>query len=126
MRDRKLEAGIVAAVAGRAAHLLVGVAAARPLYVLRTERTSNRVVVGPRETLAATRVEAQGRLYVPVERAYAKLRHRSEPVPARVSAANGGFALALQEPAYAVATGQVAVLYDGDAVVGAGVVTAVA
>jgi tRNA-specific 2-thiouridylase len=104
----------------------VGVAAARPLYVLRTERTSNRVVVGPRETLAATRVEAQGRLYVPVERVHAKLRYRSEPVPALVSAESGGFTLALQEPAHAVATGQVAVLYEDDAVVGAGVVTAVA
>jgi tRNA-specific 2-thiouridylase len=103
----------------------VGVAAARPLYVLRTDRASNQVVVGPRETLAASRVEAQGRLYVPVERAVVKLRYRSEPVPAEVTAGNGGFTLTLDEPAHAVATGQVAALYDGDAVVGAGVVTAV-
>jgi tRNA U34 2-thiouridine synthase MnmA/TrmU len=39
-----------------------------------------------------------------------------------VAAANGGFTLELEEPAYAVATGQVAALYDGDAVVGAGIV----
>jgi tRNA U34 2-thiouridine synthase MnmA/TrmU len=44
-------------------------------------------------------------------------------VPARVVASNGGFALALEKPAYAVATGQVAALYDDGAVVGAGVVT---
>ena len=54
-----------------------------------------------------------------------KLRYRSVAVPTRVAAANGGFALELDEPAYAVATGQVAALYDGDAVVGAGVITSV-
>ena len=104
----------------------LGVAGARPLYVLRTERAANRVVVGPREELAASRVEAHGRLYAPVERAHVKLRYRSEAVPAAVTAGNGGFALALEEPAYAVATGQVAALYDGEVVVGAGVVTSVA
>ena len=39
---------------------------------------------------------------------------------------NGGFTLELEEPAHAVATGQVAALYSDDAVVGAGVVTRVA
>jgi tRNA-specific 2-thiouridylase len=104
----------------------LGVAAARPLYVLRTDRSRNEVVVGPREALAASRVDAHGRLYAPVERVDAKLRYRSEAVPAFVTASNGGFALELEEPAHAVATGQVAALYDGDAVVGAGVVTSVA
>ena len=37
-----------------------------------------------------------------------------------------GFRLALDEPAYGVATGQAAVLYDEDVVVGAGLITAVA
>jgi tRNA-specific 2-thiouridylase len=103
----------------------LGIAAARPLYVLGTRRDTNEVVVGPREALAASHVEAHGRLYAPVEHADVKLRYRSEPVPAEVTAANGGFSLELRAPAYAVATGQVAALYDGDVVVGAGVVTAV-
>jgi tRNA U34 2-thiouridine synthase MnmA/TrmU len=34
--------------------------------------------------------------------------------------------LKLDEPVHAVATGQVAALYDGDAVLGAGVITRVA
>jgi tRNA-specific 2-thiouridylase len=34
-----------------------------------------------------------------------------------------GFRLALDEPAYGVAPGQAAVLYDGDVVVGSGLVT---
>ncbi|HSI97114.1 MAG TPA: tRNA 2-thiouridine(34) synthase MnmA [Gaiellaceae bacterium] len=103
----------------------LGLATQRPLYVLRTDRGTNAVVVGPREALGATFVEAEGRLYIEVENVQAKLRHRSSSVPARVEAANGGFALALEEPAYAVARGQIAALYEGDAVVGAGVVTRV-
>ena len=101
------------------------VAAGRPLYVLRTDRAANAVVVGPREALGATRIEAVGRLYVPVERVEARLRYRSAAVPASVRAANGAFSLELQTPAQAPARGQVAVLYDDDAVVGAGVVTGV-
>lgn len=104
----------------------LGVTARRPLYVLRTDRRANAVVVGPKDALKARRIETDGRLYVPVQRVEAKLRHRSPPVRARVGPANGGFSLDLEEPAYAVARGQVAALYDGDAVVGAGVVTDVA
>ena len=104
----------------------LGLAAARPLYVLGTDRSANAVLVGPRESLAATRVEVDGALHVAVERVAAKLRYRSAPVPARVEPLDGGFALELEEPAFAVATGQVAALYDGDAVVGAGVISGVA
>ena len=103
----------------------LAVASGRPLHVLRTDSETNAVVVGPREALAATRVEADGRLYVPVERGEAKLRYRSEPVAARIHASNGGFSLDLETPATAIASGQIAALYDGGAVVGAGVVTRV-
>jgi tRNA-uridine 2-sulfurtransferase len=102
------------------------IAATRPLYVLRTDRATNAVVVGPREALAVTRIEVRGRRYLRVIRADAKFRHRAASVRARVVASNGGFSLELEEPAHAVAIGQTAVLYDDDAVVGAGVVTRVA
>jgi tRNA-specific 2-thiouridylase len=102
----------------------IGVVAERPLYVLDTDARANTVVVGPRESLARSRVEAAGRLYVAVEQAEAKLRYRSAPVGASVSVAANGFVLELDEPAYGVARGQAAVLYEGDAVVGCGTVTA--
>ncbi len=91
--------------------------------MLRTDPGANEVVVAPREELAVRRVEARGRVHVPAARVAAKLRYRSAPVPATVTIANGGFVLALEEPAHGVATGQVAALYDGDAVLGAGVIT---
>jgi tRNA-specific 2-thiouridylase len=100
----------------------IGVAAAEPLYALRTDRAANTLVVGPHEALRTRRVRAEGALYLPVTRADAKLRYRSPSVAATVEPTDGGFELELDEPAEAVAPGQVAVLYDGGAVVGAGVI----
>jgi tRNA-uridine 2-sulfurtransferase len=103
----------------------LGVTAPEPLYALRSEPRSNTVVVGPHSALATCEVEARGRLYVPVPRAEAKLRYRSPAVSADVIVSGNGFRLRLDEPAYGVARGQTAVLYDGDAVVGAGTIGAV-
>ena len=100
----------------------LGVAASEPLYALRTERATNTVVVGPRTALARTTVAATGRLYVPVTRVDAKLRYRSPAVAAQVEEGRHGFRLELAEPLYAVAAGQAAVLYEEDAVVGAGLI----
>ncbi len=100
----------------------LGVAAAEPLYALRTDARTNTVVVGSREALARMSVSARGRLHVPAERVEAKLRYRSPVVPARVEATARGFRLRLEQPAYAVAPGQVVALYEGDAVVGSGLV----
>jgi tRNA-specific 2-thiouridylase len=65
-------------------------------------------------------------LFVPVSRADAKLRYRSPAVAASVEATTRGFRLRLDEPAFGVARGQAAVLYDGEAVVGSGLVTSAA
>jgi len=101
----------------------LGVSAAEPLYAVDTDPRTNTVVVGPRGSLARTRVSARGRLYAPVARVTAKLRYRSPAVGARVEETARGFRLHLEEPAYGVARGQAAVLYDGDVVVGSGLVS---
>ena len=54
----------------------------------------------------------------------AKLRYRSPAAPACVEPTARGFRLELDEPAYGVAPGQAAVLYEGDAVVGYGLISA--
>ena len=74
----------------------LGVAAGTPLYALRTQPRRNAVVVGPREALACRGVSARG------------------------------FGLRLDRPAFGVAKGQAAVLYDDDAVVGVGRISATA
>ena len=66
---------------------------------------------------------ARGRLFAPAGRVEAKLRYRSPAVAASVEETASGFRLRLDEPAYGVARGQAAVLYDGDVVVGSGLVT---
>src|SRR5215216_1453415 len=93
-----------------------------PVYALRSEPRTNTVVVGSRSALATQEVKARGRLHVEVDRAEVKLRYRSPAVGADVVVANGGFRLSLDTPAYGVAAGQAAVLYEGDAVVGAGTI----
>jgi tRNA-specific 2-thiouridylase len=105
----------------------IGVAAAEPLFALRTDPNSNTLVVGPRGSLARTDVDVAGVLHVPVDRAGAKLRYRSAAIPARVLPRPDGFALELEQPSYGVAPGQLAVLYDEDgAVVGCGLVSSAA
>jgi tRNA-specific 2-thiouridylase len=101
----------------------LGVSAAQPLYAVRTDPRTNTVIVGPRASLARTRVSARGRLYAPAGRVTAKLRYRSPAVGASVEQTASGFRLRLDEPAFGVARGQAAVLYDGDVVVGSGLVT---
>lgn len=103
----------------------IGVAAAEPLYAVRAEKATNALVVGPRHALACRRVEARGRLHVPVERALVKLRHRSPAVPARVGRRDDVLVLDLEDPVDAVAPGQLAALYDDGAIVGAGEILAV-
>jgi len=98
------------------------ISAGRALYVLSTDAAANTVVVGTRDRLATTKVDARGRLYVPVTEGDAKLRYRSSPVRASVETTSDGFALALDDPVHGVARGQFAVVYDQDAVVGAGVI----
>ena len=65
----------------------LGVAAGEPLFVLSTDAAANRVVVGPREALAARTVvlrdvmlNRDGQRVDSV-----KLRYRSEPLPCRVT-----------------------------------------
>ena len=89
---------------------------------LRTEAASGTVVVGPRRALAVSAVRVQGTLHCDVDRAEVKLRYRGGAVSAAVETTEDGFTLRLEEPAEAVAPGQVAVLYDRGAVVGAGTI----
>jgi tRNA-specific 2-thiouridylase len=102
----------------------LGVATGAPVYALRADAQTNTVVVGSLESLARTSLEATGHLYVPVEQVDAKLRYRSDAVPARVRPTADGFRLELAQPVYGVAAGQAAVLYQEGVVVGAGIIDA--
>jgi tRNA-uridine 2-sulfurtransferase len=101
----------------------LGLAAAEPLYTLRADAATATLVVGPKTSLATTTVDADGPLHVDVVRAEVKVRYRSPAVEAAVERTPTGFRLTLAEPAYGVARGQIAALYDdGGAVVGSGII----
>jgi tRNA-specific 2-thiouridylase len=100
----------------------LGVATGEPVYAVRTIARTNTVVVGSRGELTCRAVSTRGRVHVPLTRADAKLRYRAPAVPARVTTTARGFRLELDEPAYAVARGHTAVLYEGDVVVGSGAI----
>jgi tRNA-specific 2-thiouridylase len=97
-----------------------------PLFALRTDPRRNAVVVGPRESLAARRLRAAGRIFVPVDRCEAKVRARSDAVPGRAEAVPAGFCLEFDSPVYGAVRGQTAVLYEGEVVVGSGRISSVA
>ena len=88
-----------------------------PLYVIRLDPASRRVIVGPRQALAvdaARVVDANWLCDVRGRSVQAKVRSMAKPVPATLD----GEWLRFDVSEYGVAPGQAAVLYDGDRVLG--------
>ena len=109
----------------------LGIAAPEPLYVLATDATTNRVVVGGEADLDTRRVRIRdATLHRPGARVGAvKLRYRSRPLACRIGGPEAPgpgrhdrLDLELEAPARGPAPGQTAVLCDGDLVVGHGTI----
>jgi tRNA-specific 2-thiouridylase len=109
----------------------LGIAAARPLYVLGICPRTNTIVAGPREAADCRDVAASdlnlleaGRV-APGARLAGKLRSAGEPAPLTVTeAAEDALRVTFDEPCFAPTPGQSLVLYDGDEVVGGGIIRA--
>ena len=92
---------------------------AEPLYVLRLEPESQRVVVGPKRALAVRAARLSGVNWLGEDQREglaAKVRSLARPAPARLD----GERLLFESPEYGVAPGQAAVLYEGTRVLGGG------
>jgi tRNA-specific 2-thiouridylase len=103
----------------------LGIAAAEPLYVLRIEPDSRRIVVGPRAELGETRLDLGDVNWLGIAdtagsgiAVAAKLRSAQPPVTARFFPESG--VLVLAAPSGAAAPGQAAVLYEGERLLGGG------
>ena len=102
-----------------------------PLFVLKLDAPNARVVVGPREVLAARTISLRGMNWLaatPGEiECEVKVRSTRAPVPARILPGEGGTALVtLLAPEDSVAAGQACVLYEtgGSRVLGGGWIAA--
>ena len=101
-----------------------------PLFVLKLDAQTARVVVGPRAALASTAITLRDVNWLvnaaPMD-CQVKVRSMRPPVPARVIPLEGGGArVELATPEDAVAPGQACVFYDGAHVLGGGWITAAA
>jgi tRNA-specific 2-thiouridylase len=104
----------------------LGVAVGEPVYVLEVDAPGNRVVVGPRELLSSTGLDADRASWVaggppsdgPFE-ATVRVRYRGDDVPAVIEATGAeSFTVVFRSPQPAIAPGQSAVVYRDDEVLG--------
>jgi tRNA-specific 2-thiouridylase len=90
-----------------------------PLYVVRLDPESRRVVAGPKAALAVGSARLSGVNWLGERQSgglAVKVRSMARPAPA----AFDGSAVHFEAPEYGVAPGQAAVLYEGDRVLGGG------
>ncbi len=103
----------------------LGISAPTPLYVTRIDTDMNRIVVGKKEDLRARgliaadlNILADG---LPGE-AEAKIRYRKRAASCRVAVQGERLRVMFAEPQESVTPGQAVVLYQGDEVLGGGVI----
>jgi tRNA-uridine 2-sulfurtransferase len=101
---------------------------AEPMYVVAIRPADRAVVIGPREELLGRGVVAREVNWLADEpalgtRVEVQVRHRAAVVAGElVRIDEGEIELALEEPVAAIAPGQSLVLYDGETVLGGGVI----
>lgn len=110
----------------------LGVAAAEPVYVIAKDMTRNSLTVGPESALYARELIAAdfNWLSIPAPegpiRAAVRTRYRQAESPAEVRPLDDGRVRVLfDRPQRALTPGQAAVLYDGDLVLGGGIIETV-
>lgn len=115
--------GVARFTVGQRKGLRIG-GSGEPLYVVAIDPERRRVVAGTREKLRVSRVEAGDVIWrgSPDAEVRAAVRYRMEPRPARARHAAGRLTVEFAEPLYGVAPGQSVVCYEGDRVLGGGVI----
>lgn len=116
----------------------LGIAAPEPLYVIELDAGANRVIVGDRQLAVESDCNVQKVNWVSVAqpaapiRASVQIRYRSQPVPATIipvesseadeKASGTKVKVIFDEPQLSITPGQAAVWYDGDVLLGGGII----
>ncbi len=106
----------------------LGIAAGAPRYVLHLDADANRLVVGTAAELLETELVAADLSWVSghapgaSSTVSAKIRHRGAEAVARLQIKDGLARVSFEEPQKAVTPGQAVVFYDGENVLGGGVI----
>lgn len=109
----------------------LGLASGRELYVLRLDAESNRLVVGTREqglhnVLTATKLSwVSGETAGEPVTITAKVRHKAAGVAAELRPGDGVAEVRFTKPQPAITPGQSVVFYQGEVVLGGGIIDAV-
>ncbi len=121
--------GIAFFTVGQRRHL--GVAAGERLYVIRLELDKNRVVLGNASDLQVRDCMVTNLNFILIKElqearnVMVKIRYRSPLVPAKIEPVRSGEVRVLFEvPVKGICPGQAAVFYEGDKVVGGGIIDA--
>ncbi len=108
----------------------LGLAMGAPVYVCSKDMQANTVTVGPESALFSSALRANNWNWGPFEtltepmKVMAKARYRHIPQPAVAYPEENGFVrVQFETPQRAITPGQTVALYDGDVVVGGGVIT---
>ncbi|MEO7664018.1 MAG: aminomethyltransferase beta-barrel domain-containing protein, partial [Candidatus Limnocylindrales bacterium] len=97
-----------------------------PRYVSRVDPLTNTIQLGRREDLETTRIDVEDVRFIDDRdpaasfRAAVRIRHRGAPVPATIRRDDGRWVVTTDQPVWAIAPGQAAVLYDGETCLGGG------
>ena len=107
----------------------LGIAAADPLYVVKLDPVMNRVIVGDRESAGSLDCSVTRLNWVSITeptapiRCEVQVRYRSSPVVVSVIPLEGDrVKLVFDEPQFGITPGQAAVFYDGEMLLGGGII----
>ncbi len=107
----------------------LGIAAANPLYVIGLDVVNNRVIVGDRDSGSQPTCTVKRVNWVSIPEpvnpisAQAQIRYRSSPIPVTIiPLPDHRVQIAFDEPQFAITPGQAAVWYDGDVLLGGGII----
>ncbi|MCW8838479.1 MAG: tRNA 2-thiouridine(34) synthase MnmA [Thiovulaceae bacterium] len=94
-----------------------------PHYVLSIDAKNNKITVGKREELSCRYVELENLNMYNDEKefdTFVKLRYRTKAIPCHVTLKDNKAQVILKEDVFGVATGQAAVFYDNNKLIGGG------